>query len=409
MSVFTRMFRAPDPPFEPPEPPPEARAVSIASPDALTLFGGAPSATGVHVSEHAVLGLSVVHRCIEIVAGGIASLPLRAVQESSGVTQVVPSWLDNPAGGLTKNELVELTLTHLLLWGNAYLAHIYGGAGQLVGVQPLHPSAVGINVDNDGAKTYSVSLINGTTKTFSDSMTPSGPYVLTHVMHRSVDGIHGLSPLSLARNSAFGIGLAADRSAAGLFDGGGLVSTIVSVEDDVTEEDAQVMFDGLKRAMAGVSNAGRIAWINRNVKITPWSINQKDLQWLESRQFQKSEIATWFGVPDFMVGLSEKQTSWGTGIDSQFRGVSQWTLKQWTTRIEGRLSLLLPQGVTARFDYHDLLSPDPEAKVGLLLQQHAAGVLTTNEFRQQVNLPPLPGGDALTPSTVAPPSVVNEP
>ncbi|MGJ6126192.1 phage portal protein [Mycolicibacterium sp. Y3] len=375
----------------------------------FTVSGGGPSLTGVHVSEHAVLGLAAVHRCVSIIASGIASLPLRAVYETDGLTEVVPSWLDNPAGGLTKHELIELVLTHGLLWGNAYLAHIYSGAGSLLGVVPLHPSGVSIDIDKAGIKTYKVSLNDGTTRTFTDSMTPAGPYVITHVKAMGTDGIRGLSQLTLARNSAFGIGLAADRSAARLFNGGALMSAIAVFEDDITDEDVKTIKEGLDKKIAGESNAGEISFINRKVKITPWSIPNEDLQWLESRQFQKSEIATLFGIPDSLVGLSEKQTSWGSGIAEMHRALSTHTFKHWTSRIEGRFSLLLPHGQKADFDYHELLAPDPEASVGLLIEQYDAGVLTLNEVRRELNRPPLPGGDVVKPSATTAPAVVNEP
>lgn len=132
------------------DPPTEQRALSIADPTIVALLGGPPSLTGVSVSEHSVLRLSAVFRAVSLIAGGIATLPLRSIQERDGITEWVSSWLDAPAGGLTKFELIETTLLHLLLNGNAFLAHVYGGAGQLIGVSPIHPQAVGIDVAPPG-------------------------------------------------------------------------------------------------------------------------------------------------------------------------------------------------------------------------------------------------------------------
>jgi len=112
-----------------------------------------------------------------------------------------------PAGGLTRFELVETTVADLLLNGNAFLSHVYGGAGQLVGVVPIHPQAVGIDVDKAGNKTYRVTLAFGAPRTFNDT-------TMTHIKGLGTDGIRGLSPLQLARNGAFGTAIAADRSAA---------------------------------------------------------------------------------------------------------------------------------------------------------------------------------------------------
>jgi phage portal protein BeeE len=151
------------------DPPPEVRqTVSISDPSALALFGSGPSPAGVAVNEHAVMGLSSVYRAVSLIAGSIATLPSRTVQQVSTSSQRVPSWLDDPAGGLTRFERVETTVAHLLINGNAFLGHIYGGAGQLIGVTPFHPQAVGIDLDGNGVKTYRVTLCDGTQRTFND-------------------------------------------------------------------------------------------------------------------------------------------------------------------------------------------------------------------------------------------------
>jgi HK97 family phage portal protein len=395
LSLFTRArSRAPDPPG----PPVEQRNYSISDPRVFEFFGAAPSLTGAHVSEHSVLGLAAVWRCVHIISGGIATLPLRAIQESNGITSRVPSWLDNPFGNLTRFELIQTALLHLLLHGNSYLAHVYGGAGQLIGVNPIHPSAVSIDVDDQGRKTYKVSLANGTTQVFVDAAQSNGShYVITHIKSLSTDGIYGLSPLRLARDGAFGTAIAADRSAASFHGNGPSVAAIASFDETTSAEEAKELGAQLDRGLTGPANSGRIGYINRNVQIHPLTVNHEESQWLQSRQFQKSEIATWFGIPDSLVGLSEKQSSWGTGIREMHQAMAAWTFKLWTAPIEDRLSLLLPPTQKAEFDYRALLSPDPETEIELLLKQAGRPIQTVNEVRRKLNMPPIEGGDVLPP------------
>ncbi|ORB57625.1 phage portal protein [Mycolicibacterium rhodesiae] len=384
--MLRRAFqRPPDPPA-----PAEQRNYSIADPRVVELFGGNRSLTGVNVSEHNMMGVAAVWRCVHIIAGGIATLPLRAIREHNGITERVPSWLDNPAGGLTRFELIQTTVAHLLLWGNAYLAHVYGGAGQLMGVSPIHPSAVGIDVDDQGRKSYRVSLLNGTTEMFTDA-------TLTHIKGVSTDGICGLSPLQLARNGAFGTALAADQGAANFHGHGPTISAIASFDESTTKDDAKELAAQIDGGLTGPANAGRIGFINRNIQIHPFMVSNEDSQWLESRAFQKSEIATWFGVPDSLVGLSEKQSSWGTGIAEMHKAMASWTFKLWSSPLEDRLSLILPPAVRAEFDYRALLSPAPEAEIGLLIAQVGAGLMSTNEARRVLNLPPIADATTTTP------------
>jgi HK97 family phage portal protein len=387
LSLFTRSFRAPDPPASAPA---EQRNYSPSDPRMVELFGGAPSVAGVNVSETSVLGLSSTFRAVSLIAGGIATLPLRTVQAQGSITQRVPSWLDKPYGPLSRFEIVETTLAHLLLMGNAYLAHIYGGADQLIGVTPIHPHAVAIDVDNQGRKTYRVSLANGTTQTFDDT-------TLTHIKGLSLDGIRGLSPISLARNGAFGTAIAADRSAASLFGNGPSVSAIAVFDDDVSQDEAKALGEAMERGLTGQANAGRIGFINRNVQIHPFTMSNEDSQWIQAREFQISDIARLFGVPSHLIGLEQKNSSWGSGISEMSRGFARYTLMGWTSRVEERLSLLLPGNQKAEFDYSGFLQPDPETEISSLIAQVQAGLITRNEARSVRNLPPLPGGDELTP------------
>lgn len=391
MSWFTRMLRAPDPPYEPPT---EERSISIADPAAFALFGGSPTLAGPTVNETSALGLSAVYRSVTLIAGTVATLPLRTLQAGAdGTPTRVASFLDSPGGvnGPTPFEWMETVLLHLLLHGNAYLAHIYGGAGQILGLQPIHPSAVSVEHLKDGTKFYRVALSDGKTQDFDDRS-------MTHIMDSSTDGIRGLSRLQVARES-FATSIAGERSAARMFKDGALMSAIATVDEALDEETAKTIKEGLDRKAAGEANAGQIALINRKVNIHPWSVSPVDAQFLESRAFQVEEVARWYGVPPHLLAQTEKQTSWGSGISEQNRALSTYTLESWTTRIQQRLTRLLnvdrPTGRKAEFDYTALIQPDPKTEIELLVKQVGGPFLTVNEARKIRNLPPIEGGDVL--------------
>jgi phage portal protein BeeE len=126
--------------------------VSIADPRAMELFGsGFPMEAGVPVNESTSLSVSSVYRAVALISGTVATLPLRTIRETGdGMRQRMKSVFDDPGYHapirLTPFNWVETTLCHLLLHGNAYLRHIYGGAGQLVAFEPVHPLLVGIEL-----------------------------------------------------------------------------------------------------------------------------------------------------------------------------------------------------------------------------------------------------------------------
>lgn len=375
---------------------PTDELISVADPVLAAYFGMSPSYAGVQVGEGSVLGIAAFFRAVALISGTIAGLPLKTYRDTAeGERQRLRSWLDDPGGveGPTSFEWKETCVLHQLLHGNAYLAHRYNQGGQLVGAEPVHPLAVSPEWETDqrghmtGRKLFRATLRDGTLRTFNQAG-------MTQVMGPSLDGLRGLSLLGIARNS-LGTTIAGDRAAARMFGNGALISGLVTPEDDVTEEEAKTIKASLDRKLSGWENAGDIAFVNRKLKFTPWTMSAEDAQFLQSRQFQIEEVARWTGVPPHLLMQTEKQTSWGQGVESQNRGLSRFTLATWTGRFEQRLTRLLGGPAFAEFDFAGLERPTPEQEIDLLVKQVEAGLLTPNEARKIRNLPPVEGGDQL--------------
>lgn len=382
---------------------PVERRYSAADPFLATMLGyNTGNVSGQNVNETTSLALSAVWRSVSLISGSIASLPMRTlVTDKDGRTERAASFLDNPAGPdrQTPYEWVELCLFHLLLHGHAFAAHVYNGGGALSGLQLIHPQAVTVERDDSvpGGKLFKVRLDGGESREFDSTQ-------MTDIPAMSTDGLRGLSPISVARNS-LGTGIAADRSAARMFGNGALISGLVTpTEDDLTEDEAKIIKASITSKMLGEENAGDIAVINRKLSFQPWSLSAEDAQFIQSRSFQIDEVGRWFGVPPHLIGLTEKATSWGTGIAEQNRGLARYTLTPWTARIEQRLSRLIPAGKKCEFDYTSFIKPAPEDEIRLLIEQVNSGLLTLNEAREIRNLPPVPTGELIrTPPGAIPP------
>jgi HK97 family phage portal protein len=375
-------------------PAPEVRATySIGDPALAEWFGLSGQTTaGVVVNESTSMGLTAVYRAVSIIAGTIAGLPLKTYRDlPDGTRERVASFLDNPDGpdGMTPFEWVELVLVHLLLHGNAYLLHVYNGAGGLAGLMPIHPMAVAVHpvrTDEEHRlydpfrRYFKVTDFAGQTQIFT-------PLDLTHVPALGSDGLKGLSPIE-ANRQAIGTGLAGEKAAARMFASGLLIGGMVSGDEDMNQADAQAALDGIKAKVAGADHAGDVAFINAKLKFTPWTMPAVDAQFIESRIHQVEEVSRIFGIPPHLLGQTEKQTSWGTGVAEQNRGLARYTLMSWTTRLEQRLSRLLATPRFVEFDYAGLLQPAPEQEIPLLLSQVQGGLLSLDEARAVRNLGP---------------------
>ncbi len=367
--------------------------VSIADPVLAAMLGWTtPNASGQTVTESTALNLSAVFRAMDLIGTSVGGLTLQTLGELRDGTRVpVGSFLDNPAGPgrATPFEWSELVAWHLGLQGNAFLQHVYNGGGAICGLNPIHPLAVSVDEDLDvpGGKRFTVDVGPNEAERVFDGTT------MTHVCGPSLDGLRGMSRITLARQS-LGTALAGDKAAARLFSNGALISGMVTPEEDYDEEDTKEAKELFRAAVQGEENAGEVAFINRRLRFTPWQLSSSDAQFLESRTFQIDEIGRWWGVPPHLIGLTEKATSWGQGIAEQNRGLARYTLTGYTRRIEQRLTRLVP-GRTAAYDFTAFTAASPEDEQAGLIAAVNAGILTPNEARARLNRPPIAGGDVL--------------
>lgn len=374
--------------------------ISIGDPALFELFSlGSPNYSGVSVGEGSALALSAVYRAVSLISGTVASLPLRTLRDiGEGRRDRMRSVFDNPGGpdGPTSFEWTETVLLHLLLHGNAFLLHVYNAAGGLAALAPVHPLCVSVEAPRPGderqpvgGKWFVVTNDDGSRDTH-DATT------MTHVPALCLDGLRGLSPIAVARNS-LGTAIAGERAAAKMFSDGALMSGVLTPDEDVDPDEALQIKEAFTRNAMGWENAGGVTVVNRKMKFTAWSMSAEDAQFLQSRQFSVEEIARWFGVPPHMLAQTDKQTSWGTGVQEQNRGLARTVLAPWACRIEQRLSRLLPSPRFVEFDFAGLERGSPEQEIELLIKQCGGPFMTVNEVRAIRNLPPIEGGDVLAP------------
>ena len=374
---------------------PRNETYSVSDPALARLFQvGPPNYAGVEVNETSAMSLSAVYRAVALISGTIATLPMRTIRDTAdGRRTRLSSFLDDPGGpdGMAAFSWKETVVVHLLLHGNAFLRHIYGGAGQLVALEPVHPLLVAVELPGPddvvrpkGGKWFRLTLDGGTTLRLDARD-------MTHVMGLSLDGYTGLSVVAMARNG-FGTALAGDRAGAKMFNSGALISGLVTSEDDLDEGEAKTIKATIDDAVNGWENAGTIPFVNRRLKFTPWTMNAQDAQFLESRQFSIREIARWFGIPPHLLMETSAASNWGTGIEQQNLGLARFNLVSWTCRIEQTLSRLLPRPRWVEFDFAGLERPTPEGEIQLLIAQVQARLLTVDEARAIRNLPPLDAG-----------------
>jgi HK97 family phage portal protein len=370
------------------------REVSIRDPNGW----GEPanSAAGESVTASSLLGLSAAWACVNLLSGTISSLPLMVYKTSRDGARTVarehPLYRllhDSPNFDQTCVDFWDFMASSLELQGNAY-ARVFRNGATVTALSPIRPDIVTVKRAANGQLRYSWSEDG---KSFDFDQTE-----IFHVRGFGGNPLGGLSTLAFGRNT-FGLAAAIDRAAGTTFANGLRPSGVLTFDKFLTPDQRELAETRLVGKFVGSMNAGRPMVLEGGTKWEQLTINPEDAQMLQSRAFSVEEVCRFFGVPPFMVGHTEKTTSFGTGLEQQILGFQKFTLRRRLKRIEQAAEKQLltaddrSKGVTIEFNLEGLLRGDSGARAAFYSSGLTNGWMTINEVRALENLPPVEGGD----------------
>lgn len=375
-----------------------ARSLGLTDSSAWSLVGHGPTAAGKVVTPKAALSISAVWACVRLLSETVGSLPfalyrtLPSGDRADATDDPLYTLIhDAPSADFTAAEFWEGVVLMLCLWGNAYaLKETIGG--RLVALTPLRSDLMRVARNRQGAREYHYSRPDGRHEVWTEDR-------IFHVRGFGGGDI-GLSPISYARQS-LGTAMAADEFAGTMFANGARPTGILTTDRVLTAAQRRQVEDNLVAPFVGSENAGGVMVLEADFKFHPVTMTPEDAQFLETRAFHVEEICRWYRVPPFMVGHTEKTTSWGSGLEQQLIGFLTFSLRPYLTRIEQavRRSLIRPEHraqLKPEFKVEGLLRTDSAARSAFYAVMVTNGIMTRNEVRRLENLPPLPGGDELT-------------
>lgn len=358
---------------------------------------GANSPAGVPVDQDRVLSLSAVWACARLISETIATLPLNMFERTSAgkrVAQQHPLQFiihNQPNTDSTAAVFWEAAVAAMLLRGNAHAERLIVGT-RLVGLMFLDPKRLAITRDAQGRKEYRYTNDNGTQRVIPRERIWTIPGF-------SLDGKCGVSVIRYGA-TVFGAALAADTAASSTFANGLLPRVWFKYPKILTPQQREEARENTIARLSGAINAAKPAILENEMEVGTVGINPDDAQLLESRGFSVEEICRWFRVPPFMVGHSEKSTSWGSGIEQQMIGFLTFTLAPWLRRIEQAISKdLIPAGERQRyypkFNVEGLLRADSAARAAFYAVMVNNGILTRDEVRELEDREPMGGNAAV--------------
>jgi HK97 family phage portal protein len=335
--------------------------------------------------------VSTVAACVKTISESIASLPLVIYERSNNGRQVAYGHslyhllADAPNDEMSAFTFWEWVTVSLCLHGNGYAQIQRDSQGAAIALWPLLANLTTPVRMLDGSIAYR------TTDGQQQPRVLASKDVL-HFLMGSHDGLIGLSPIQQARQ-AIGLARAAERYGSQLFKNSSVPAIAITSPGKVGPEIKTQMRNDWETLQSG-SNQHRIAILDNGFSIQPLGLSAEDSQFLETRNYQRADIASIFRIAPHLVGSTEKVSN--SNLEQENLTLVTHTLRPWLSRLESEVRRkLLPttigKGVyVAEFDTAELVRGDTAAQSAALTAGIQGGWLNPNEARHALNLNPGP-------------------
>jgi HK97 family phage portal protein len=358
------------------------------TPPSNSQLGG--TVAGTSVTERTALQIAAVYGSVSVISDSVSSLPIDLMTTPHRRTGklLAPSQLvTHPYIEISTQDWWVQFCMSLALRGNFYGHIIERDANQYpTQIKPVHP---------DNANVRRLASGNGAGAIeyrFYGRRVPVDD--VFHVRFLSVsEDLVGLNPIEYLRN-LLGLSRAAELYGGAFFQNSARFDYSIEIPEEL-DPDATVEFARkVLAAHQGINQQHLPLILTGGAKVgQPISITPEDAQFLESRQFDASTISGQiFRVPPHMIGIVDRTTSWGTGIEQQESGFVRNTLIGYLSRGERMLSSVHPAGQFVKFDLSDRMRGDRLQRAQAHSLEIANGSLLPDEARAEEDRPPLPDG-----------------
>lgn len=373
---------------------------TITHPKALEdAIRGEKSWSGQDVTVNRALNVGALFAGTRVICEDIGKLPFPVFRENDqGERERArnsPYWRivhDRPNPWMTSQQFREMLTGHAILRGNGF-AWPQVRNGQIRNLIPLHPDRVEIEVLDDGEPIFHVQLNErGPRETL-------GHREIFWLPGYMVDGPGGVSVVKYARQT-LGHALATEHFGARFFGNGMKPGGAFKTPTSLSEEG----YNRLKGDLNDQSpeRAHETLLLEEGLEWQQIGISNEDSQFLQTRQFEVTEIARWLRVPPHKISDLSRATF--SNIEQQSLDYIQDTLMTWGVRWQHAVNntVIKDPRQFAEILYDALLQTDTKTRYEAHRIAVGAPWKTRNEVRRTDNLPAIDGLDEMiTPLNVS--------
>lgn len=352
---------------------------------------------------------TAITACVSLISGAIMAMPVNIYRvniedgERDRIYNDDLGWILNEEMSPRWSSAAgwEYLVSSLLFEGDAFAPIMRDRLGRPIGLEPVHPDRVTVGMTLDGMRlVYLVmpEIIGG--QSFGRRRILDQDDMI-HVPGFGFNGLHGMSPLRTSLRQAGALAIATQDYAANFFANSARPDYALKTEQNMAPEKVKEIQDQIDERHRTSANSHRPMLLHGGLDIKTWSISASDMQLLATRQFQLEEVARVYGVPPFMIGATDKASSWGSGIESQGKGFVRYSLRKHIHKFEVEINRkwFRTASRAAEFDTSDLERADTKTMMDSLRaavgRAGEPGIMRVNEARAVLRLKKDPGGETL--------------
>lgn len=371
-----------------------------------------PSVTGITINQYTALNSSAVLAATTMLAEDVAKLPWRVMRKADDESQseakdhYLNDLLQEPNDWMNGLELREMMQVGIILRGNGYAIIKRNNRGIPIALIPWNPDRVlqwlatsgelfyrmvAHNIHEQALLASLASQLVGGAGVSGGGLLPAED--MLHVRGFSLDGLAGLSRISLARESV-ALGLAQEQQAARWMGQGAKPSGMLTTDQKLTPDAAKRLQADFKENVTGLQNSGKVIIGEQGLKFQPFTMTATDLEFIASRQYQLQDVARIFRIPPHMLGELSRSTN--NNISQMAQEYINFTLTGYTNRWSAKLSStfgLRKENLSVQFDYRDLTTADMTSRINNWRTAIMSMIAKPDEARIDLGMKP-EGGEA---------------
>jgi HK97 family phage portal protein len=351
------------------------------------------TSSGIAINEYNALTVSDVWKCDRVIRETIAMLPWKLYQtQPRGRKEARKHPLffllhDEPNPHMSSFTYREMLVSNLNIWGKHFSYIERNRAGMPVALWPIRPDLCRFEIVDGVMWFYARTLRGAEVKYWDDE--------IFYVPGLTRDGIHTYSPIALHRET-LGLSKATEVFGAKFFGNGMHAGGNISHPGKISKEAATRLKEQFEERHTGLENAHRLMVLEEGMKFDTNTIPPEAAQFLQTRQFQRAEIAGLFRVPPHKIGDLSRATF--SNIEQQDLEFLRDCIAPQLERIEqaGNRRLLLPAEkgrLYIEFEIKGMMRGDSAARSTWYQARFNTASMSPNDIRESENEEPIEGGD----------------